>query len=315
MCTLALENITTTCAGRDYLLGDNVLTILLRDLGIEREPHALDTIWQTIHTLCQWGESPPPVDLILPAVPFLQKVIISGESTTLRNACNIVRFFLTVEGLPEQTKMELVKHVVNILDTHSHKSVLSSALLVIHHLASGSQLETEIVIRCGGIGIAKRLLEKSPHIYIKQQVCQIFANIMCGTAEQIEQLEKEGVTKSLISYLQDDSPLIRTEAAWAIANLMHNGTLPQIRRAVEMGGIHAMCKLLKDPSEMILEVTIEGFINFLKQGEALKEDQNPHILAIEAISEDFYESLSNVPRLTDNAKIIALLNTLMQRTF
>src|SRR3990167_1422946 len=116
----------------------------------------------------------------------------------------------------------------------------------------------------------------------------------------------------MVSYLQDDSPLIRTEAAWAISSLMRYGTLPQIQRAVEMGGIHAMCKLLKDPSEMIIEVTIEGFIHFLKQGEALKEDQNPHILAIEAISTDFYESLSNVPHQTENGKIIALLNTLKQ---
>ena len=310
---VVLENIAAHSTARDYLLGENVLPILLRGLKIETESHALETIWQTIDLLCKWGDSPPPLDLILPAVPFLQQLLTSIDVYTLCNACDIVRAFLKVEGFPERMTMEFVKLVVKILETHSHKSVLSYALLVISYLAAGSELETEIVIRCGGIGITKRLLEECSHIIIKQEACVIFSNIMCGPVEQIEQLEKAGVIESLISYLQDDSPLIRTEAAWAIANLMQNGTLPQIQRAVEMGGIHAMCKLLKDPSEKTIEVTLEGFIHFLKQGEALKEDRNrnPHILAIEAISGDFYESLSNVPHL-ENAKIIALLNTLKQ---
>src|SRR3990167_10841204 len=301
LCTFALQNIAAHSTARDYLLGENVLPILLRDLGIETESYALETIWQIIHLLCQWGDSPPPLDLILPAAPFLQELLTSNHANTLCNACNIVGAFLKVEGFPERKKMEFVKNVVKILETHSRESVPSYALPIISHFAAGSESETEIVIRCGGIGIIKRLLEECPHIDIKQQVCYIFSNIMCVTAEQVEQLEKAGVIESMVSCLHHDSPLIRTEAAWAIGNLMQNGTLPQIQRAVEMGGIHAMCKLLKDPSEMTIEVTIEGFIHFLKQGEALKEDRNPHILAIEAISGDFYESLSNMPHLK-NAK-------------
>src|SRR3990167_6876657 len=101
LCTFALQNIAAHSTARDYLLGENVLPILLRDLGIETESYALETIWQIIHLLCKWGDSPPPLDLILPASPFLQELLTSNNVNTLYNACYIAGAFLKVEGFPE----------------------------------------------------------------------------------------------------------------------------------------------------------------------------------------------------------------------
>ena len=300
LCILSLHKIAGhDTAARDYLLGENLLPILLRELDNKPTPEIKRAIVHAVYKLCD-GTPAPCLEQILPVIPVLRKLLTSQDPQSLRHnsarSCRIVGTLVLRDSFPESLAIEFCQLIVNLLETQYYSNIVRAALNVISRLAAGNHKQTEIVIRCGGIRITNRLLDRcSKSKLIKQEACAAFSNILCGSTEQIEQMFEEGAIASLISLMNDESPLVRKEAVQAIANLMRHATLSQIQRVVEMGGISAMCNLLKDPHVMILRISLEGISSFVKQGEALRdsmEDENPHIVLIK--EGDFYEMLMQV---------------------
>ena len=223
-----------------YLLRGNVLPVLLRAFEQETDIDLKRLLLWPITCLCT---SEAPFEFIAPLAPFIIKFISFGDAGVQNTACLLATTLLEREsGMIELSNPEFCRSVIALFD---NQIAQMQALLAICQLLAGDEAQTEIVLQCGAVIALKRILDSDVKPHVKQYVLMSFANLACGTAEQIEEIFKQGVTESLLRIIAHKNDDVRV-AAMVIVNMLYCGTQKQFKQLVEKQCVHALRDLLKD---------------------------------------------------------------------
>ena len=93
-------------------------------------------------------------------------------------------------------------------------------------------------------------------IYKIQETARTISNITGGTQEQIQMIIDSGLLSDLIRVLEFDPFEARKEACWAITHLTSGGSIAQILKFVELGGVKPMCQMLTCEDGKIIQVRV-----------------------------------------------------------
>lgn len=166
----------------------------------------------------------------------------------------------------------VVRRLVELLG-HQEPAVQTPALRTVGHIASGNELQTQILVDCGALRSLLRLLS-SHKKSIRKEACWVVSNITAGNKEQIKHVIESGLIPPLVQLLARADFDVKKEAAWAISNVTSGGQPEQIRYLVSQQCIRPLCDLLVAHDARIINVGLEGIENILRVGEDDKEALN-----------------------------------------
>ena len=151
---------------------------------------------------------------------------------------------------------------------HPSTSVQTPALRSVANIATGDDLQTQVVIQSGALPALLSLLS-SPKEGIRGEVCWTISNITAGSPPQIQAVINANIIPPLINILSDTDLATRKEACWAISNATKHGLQEpaQIRYLVDQGCIKPLCDLLMMMDSRIIRVALGGLNNILEVGE------------------------------------------------
>ncbi|PNX73541.1 importin subunit alpha-1-like protein [Trifolium pratense] len=166
----------------------------------------------TLSNFCK-GRPQPAFELLRPALPVLQRLILSGDPEVLADACWALSYLSdgTNYKIQEIIEAGLCNRLVQLLQDPS-ASVLIPALRTVGNIVTGDDTQTQLMINLGVLHCLLRLLTHNHEKSIKKEACWTISNITAGTKEQIQMIEdSEGMEK--IENLQYcDSPEIYFKA-------------------------------------------------------------------------------------------------------
>jgi hypothetical protein len=243
------------------------LTPLLQQLIQNAKASLLRNATWTLSNLCR-GKPQPSFELVRPSLPVLSQLIHSQDVEVLTDACWALSYLSDGPNEKIQVVIEsgVCRRLVELLN-HPSLSVQTPALRTIGNIATGDDLQTQIITNCSVLPSLLTLLRSGVKRAIRKEACWTISNITAGNKDQIQAVIGAGIIPPLIKQLANGEADVSKEAAWAISNATSGGSAEQINYLVKKGCIRPMCDLLALADVKTITVALEGLENILKAGD------------------------------------------------
>ncbi|AES92712.2 putative importin subunit alpha [Medicago truncatula] len=289
---------------RDLVFSHGALIPLLTQLNEQAKLSMLRVATWTLSSFCK-GKPPPPIEQVRPALPSLERLILSNDDEeVLSDACWAFSYLSdgTNDKIQAVIEAGVCGRLVELLQYPS-PSVLTPVLHTLGNIVAGDNMQTQAIINHGSLPCLLSLLTHFHDKSIKKEACLTISNITAGNREQIQAVIEAGLIAPLVNLLQNADFEVQKEAAWALFNATSGGTHEQIKYLVTQGCIKPLCDLLVCPDPTIVAVCLEGLENFLEVGEAEKNFCNTGDVNLYAQMIDDVEGLEKIENLQSHNHI------------
>lgn len=153
-------------------------------------------------------------------------------------------------------------------------ATVSPITRILGNIVTYEDRHTDYILSLGVLPLLRKIfnisLEHKKVLRLKKEVCWVISNITAGSAEQMDQVIREGFLEILVSTLKNADNLTRLEACWALCNATMNLTMKmkQFREIFQSGVISAYEKYLptvkNDPK--IAKILLESITSLLECG-------------------------------------------------
>jgi hypothetical protein len=160
------------------------------------------------------------------------------------------------------------------------------------------------------------VLLRSEIAYIKKEACLAISNITAGTPDQIQMVINAEIIPKLIYILSSAEFEIQKEAAWAISNIISEGTSEQVAYVVSQGALPPIFKLLHCLDDQVASAILDNLENILKMGaNYLQNGANPMVQAINQLDGAFdaLVALQDHPNESIREQVTYLMETFYNR--
>ncbi|KAL2540458.1 Importin subunit alpha-1 [Abeliophyllum distichum] len=255
---------------RDLVLSYGALMPLLAQFNDQAMLSMLRNATWTLSNFCR-GNPQPQFEQVKPAISTLVHLIRMNDEQVLTDACCALSYLTDGANDEIQAVIEagVCPRLVELL-LHPSPSVLIPTLHTVGNIATGSDLQTQVIINSGALPYLVKFLTQNYKKNIKMEACWTISNITAGNRDQIQAVIGAGSISPLIQLLKNAELVIKKEAAWAISNATYGGTSDQIKFLVHEGCVKPLCDLLVCPDPITVIVCLNALENILKVGEAEK---------------------------------------------
>nr|CCC90972.1 putative importin alpha subunit [Trypanosoma congolense IL3000] len=254
-------------ACRDAALQSNAIPAFLQILADPEQPLGIlrNSTW-AISNLCR-GKPAPPLDLLLPALPYLATLLHHHDPEIVTDASWAISYIS--DGPHERVQAVIdggvVPRVTELLGSAT-TPLQTSSIRTIGNIASGNDAQTQVIINCGVLGMLGPLLTHRKR-EIRKETCWTISNIAAGSAPQIDALVGANIFPLVIKCLEGPELDVKKEAVWSIANVTLCGITPHLHYLLNCGVIPPLCDALNTHDAKILTVALEALMGFLQVGE------------------------------------------------
>ncbi|KAL2556615.1 Importin subunit alpha-1 [Forsythia ovata] len=255
---------------RDLVLSYGALMPLLAQFNDHAMLSMLRNATWTLSNFCR-GNPQPQFEQVKPAISTLVHLIRMNDEQVLTDACCALSHLTDGANDKMQAVIEagVCPRLVELL-LHPSPSVLIPTLHTVGNIATGNDLQTQVIINSGALPCLVNFLTQNYKKNVKMEACWTISNITAGNRDQIQAVIEAGSISPLIQLLKNAELEIKKEAAWAILNATYGGTSDQIKFLVHEGCVKPLCDLLVCPDPRTVTVCLKGLENILKVGEAEK---------------------------------------------
>jgi HEAT repeat protein len=251
----ALGNIAgDNAAYRDTILELGALDTLLGICHMRGKIGMLRNATWSLSNLCR-GHPAPNFAVVSRALPTLRCMVNFYDHDVVADACWALTYLTDSNAIGDEETAQvqiqaiieggIVPRVVELLSIENI-FVVTPALRVVGNLATGSDLQTDMLLQCQILPALLQLMN-SPRRGIRKEACWTVSNITAGPVEQIDQVMQANIFPTLIQFLRCKEYDVRKEATWAITNAIASRHEPVIRYLVNYAVIAPLAELL-DPS-------------------------------------------------------------------
>uniref|UniRef100_A0A914CPX9 Importin subunit alpha n=1 Tax=Acrobeloides nanus TaxID=290746 RepID=A0A914CPX9_9BILA len=273
----AIANIAGDSAQlRDHVIQNGVIPALDCLMSkLEKLPKITQrTLAWTYSNLCRHKNPSPSVEVLRLLAPGLAKLISVDDEQVRIDSCWALSYLTDGpdENLEVALKAGVIPYVVDLISSSAKDQLAVPALRTLGNFATGSDLMTQVVVDSGILReVIPRIIKTRSNSLIKES-CWLVSNVIAGTQAQIQ----ASIDAKLVTLMLDGDAKSQFEASWAVANLVHGGTIPQVCTLYKANGLAVMCDLLKSKN-------VEVLCNMLDSIKAV-------LFALQAISGDKLEN-------------------------
>lgn len=280
---------------RDQVLTAGVVEPLtwLIDQSESTIPFLQNISW-TMSNLCRNKNPPTQVEYIKKILPSLITLLNKGDKQIRADSCWALSYI--TDGPNERIQMiiehEIPQRLIEMLGTCSDVVLLTPVLRTAGNIVTGTDEQTEIMLRLGLLAPFKQLLKHHKPNIVKEAAWTL-SNITAGTREQIQMIIDHGLLGDLIGVLQNGDFKAKKEATWAITNLTSGGSASQIFTLVDLGGVKPLCSMLSCGDQKIVQVVLDGLTNMLNTADGNGKTSEMSTIIEEADALDVLENLQS----------------------
>jgi hypothetical protein len=232
-----------------------------------------NTTW-ALSNLCR-GKPATPLSTVARAIPVLAQLVQFPDDEVVADASWAISYITDGENQRIEPVVEtpgLVERLVSLLN-HSSKAIQTPVLRTVGNIVTGSESQTEAVVRCNPFPALLNLMGSSKRT-ISKEACWALSNITAGTVAQALAAVEAGCIPAATSLLSNGTYEVQKEATWAISNACC--TLPAevlmsfVSEDLLAGLVEVMSKKTSDAK--IVSVALEAVANLLKAGAAGVEE-------------------------------------------
>ena len=308
----ALGNIagdSTSC--RDFVLSHGALQPVLDQFNHPQIKLSMqrNATW-SLSNFCR-GKPAPTFEMVRPALPVLARLIYLEDVEMLTDALWALSYLSdgTNDKIGAVLDTGVAMRLVELL-RHSSHAVQTPALRNVGNIATGNDVQTDIIINCQALGALLHMLD-STRKSIRKEACWTISNITAGTPQQIQAVIDADIIPPLIRLLSYEEFDVKKEIAWAISNATSGGSREQIKFLVAKNCIKPLCDLLDCPDPKVIVVALDALSNILRVGQAEAEETGEENLHTQYIEEaDGLDKLEFLQEHTNSQvydKVIVLL--------
>lgn len=148
-------------------------------------------------------------------------------------------------------------------------SIIVPALRSVGNIVTGTDSQTDTVLKCGVLDHMNKLLSNPRNSIVKEAAWTI-SNITAGSPAQIQAVIEAGIFESVAKVLEMGDFRSQKEAAWVITNTTSSGTPEQIVYLLErVGVLPPFCNLLDSKDARTVIVVLTGLKNLFQLAEKL----------------------------------------------
>lgn len=185
----------------------------------------------------------------------------------------------------EAVAAEMVCQRLVLLLKTNELAYLVPAVRTIGNLMSGDDVTTQKVIDNGALTALLPLLSHA-RSGVRKEACWSVSNVLAGDMHQIQSAMDTGLIRPILHLFTspDERADIKREAAWCIANAVSGAHSRQIIQFVELDVLPALCSLLKEDDERLIDMTLDAIERVLQVGKKMAgdESENPFAAKIDA---------------------------------
>jgi len=253
---------------RDMLLDMGIIEPLLAVCDPSCKMTTLRNATWALSNLCR-GKPQPDFNLTAPALSVLTNLLQTKDDEILIDACWALSYISDDNDTDNQKIAQVVRsgvcrRLVELL-YHRQHAVKTPALRTIGNIVTGDDLQTQVIINCGGLPALASLLQADKK-GIRKEACWTISNITAGNKDQIEQVIAANIFPLLIDLLRTGDFDVQKEAAWAVSNATSGGTAQQINYLVSQACIPPLCEMTICDDAKIVQICLEALENILKVG-------------------------------------------------
>jgi len=226
-----------------------------------------NTTW-ALSNLCR-GKPATPLSTVARAIPVLAQLVQFPDDEVVADASWAISYITDGENQRIEPVVEtpgLVERLVSLLN-HSSKAIQTPVLRTVGNIVTGSEMQTEAVVRCNPFPALLSLMASSKRT-ISKEACWALSNITAGTVSQATAAVNAGCIPAATTLLSNGTYEVQKEATWAISNACC--TLPAevlmtfVTEDLLAGLVEVMSKKTSDAK--IVSVALEAVANLLKAG-------------------------------------------------
>lgn len=246
------------------------------------------------------GKPQPAINVILPALEILGRLINCANDEVLRDACWAFSYISDGDDdrIQAVLNVQLLPRLVELLG-HPKSAVVTPALRSLGNIISGNDQQTQTALNAGAMQALIPLLSHEK-VNIQKEACWTLSNIAAGTATQARALVNatdpmgHPVIAKIIALGNGGNFDVRKEAAWVIANICTGGDDYNIRVLVDSkptSAIVALCSLLTMDDNRMRIVGLEAIEAILTRGTPRPEQMSYEEMIEDCNGVDYLEQL------------------------
>ena len=279
----ALGNIAgDNAAYRDTILSYGAMDIMLGICHTKGKIGMLRNATWSLSNLCR-GAPAPDFALVARALPTLNCMVSFYDEDVIADACWALTYLSDSNALGnEERAQHQIQCIIEagvvpkVIEHLGHKSVyvITPALRVVGNLATGSDVQTDILLQHDLLPALLNLMQ-NPRRGVRKEACWTVSNITAGPPGQIDEVMRANIFPTLIEFLRCKDFDVRKEATWAVTNAIASQHETVIRYLVEYSVIPSLAELLdpESPEPRVLNAILESLKLILALGAADAEQQ------------------------------------------
>eukprot|EP00026_Physarum_polycephalum_P009036 Phypoly_transcript_09146.p1 GENE.Phypoly_transcript_09146~~Phypoly_transcript_09146.p1 ORF type:complete len:465 (+),score=94.08 Phypoly_transcript_09146:26-1396(+) len=275
---LALGNIAgDSVDNRNLLLEMEILSPILKLFSHEFKTTLYRNVTWALASLFR-KKPRVSIHLVQPFVPYLAKLLDTPDKEVLADACWALSYISDTGEIGIHTVLEtgVARRFVELLEYPDDK-VQTAALRNIGNIATGDELQTQLLINLGGLEKLANLLRKTTKKTTTKEIIWTISNITAGSRHQIQKVIDAGLIEVIMSLAKSADNDIRKECLWALGNGTNGGSPAQVAYLVQVGCAEFLCDILSTNDERMLSTALEGIENILKIGAQQEKEKNTYI--------------------------------------
>lgn len=253
---------------RNLVLECNILNNLLTLAGhitsnYENNIHRIRNIAWTCTNLCRNRYPPTEMRYIEHILPLINQLMLIPDTQVVTDALWGLSYVTDCPVDRVNKVIELKMHVTLIsmlaaCDLNT-KEIVLPALRSLGNIASGSEMQTQVLIDCNFAVALSIIIQKKFEVNnLNKELCWVLSNLFAGSPAQIQKVLDCNLLPWVIDQCNFGDFRVRKEAVWAITNLINSGNEDQTTCAINCSGIEALCSMLDCMDASICETAMNG---------------------------------------------------------
>ena len=213
------------------------------------------------------GKPLPSEEDMITVIPIMARVLETCKmNEILIDACWSLSYCSDAgpRTVPHIMQTGVTQNIIHLMG-HENGAIAIPALRTCGNFVTGSDEQTDVVIKCGVLPILDLLLNHNEQMIRKEAVWTL-SNICAGSAEQVKEIIQLGMVDKLVAMVHNDVLEVQREAIWSLSNCTALKVPDIIRVLVERDIIRALCSWLSKNDSKTLVVILEGLTNILYVG-------------------------------------------------